>query len=97
MTGTGKKRQRQPYGNVVRRAPWLAIGWLTLLLAAPVVADLVTPPVPPEPAVVPLTLAGLVDLVVRTMIERGVVWILFGSAAVVGVPWAIAGLADPSP
>jgi hypothetical protein len=66
---------------------------LSALIAAPAFADLISPPPPPEPSVVPLTPSGLFHLAMRTMLEKGVAWILLGATAIVGAPWAIAGMA----
>lgn len=75
----------------LRSIAWMATA-LVLAAAGPAIAnvDLVNPLCDgPEP----LTVAAVVDLVLSTMIQRGLSILLLGAAIVVGLPWLIAGAA----
>lgn len=61
-------------------------------LAAPSTADLVCPLCePPRPT--PLSVAGVVDLVLSRLIEKGIAVLFIGAMAIVGFPWFVAASA----
>ena len=82
------------------RSRGLALSALVLLLAfgwaaAPSIfavanADLVCP-LCDEPAPTVSSVSGLINLIVWTMLQEGVSFVLMGAVAIVGLPWLIAG------
>lgn len=77
----------------MRRARyWIPIA--VAALAAPTAADanLVCPGGSAEPAVT-LAVAQVVDLVVSTVLQKGVAVLLVSATAVVSLPWLVAGVA----
>lgn len=61
-------------------------------LAAPSSADLIGP-LCDAPGPTPLSVAGLVDLALSTLIEKGIALLFIGGMAIVGLPWLVAAFA----
>ncbi len=82
-----------------RRATFIPVGIVWILLAAassfaePALfqADLICPDCPSSSAT--LTTTEVAYLVVSTIVERGVSFLLIGATAAVGLPWLVAGIA----
>ncbi len=72
---------------------WIPVVLLALVaLATPIQADLVCPLCDVEP-VVTLGVAELIELVLSTVMYKGVAVLLLGATAVVSLPWVVAGVA----
>ena len=80
-----------------RNAPLLIGASLLVLVpafatAAPSFADYICP-LCETPGFIPLNVAGLVDLVLSTLPEKGAAVLLVGTTAIVGLSWLVAGVA----
>jgi hypothetical protein len=62
-------------------------------LPAIAMADLVRPVCPGEVQTIPLSASVMIDLMLGPLLHHGVLLLLLGSLAMVGLPWTIAGLA----
>jgi hypothetical protein len=74
---------------------WLPITVVALaVFTAPslVQADLVCPGCPAEPVVI-LGVADVVELILTTVLRKGVGVLLLGATAIVSLPWLVAGVA----
>jgi hypothetical protein len=63
-----------------------------IALAAPSSADVIGP-LCDAPGPVPLSVGGLVDLVLSTLVGKGIAVLFMGAIAIVGLPWLIAASA----
>ena len=65
-----------------------------LVFPALAASDLVRPPCDPAPAAAaPLTTATVFELMLDTVVERGISLLFLGALAVVVAPWVVAGFA----
>jgi hypothetical protein len=73
---------------------WRAVLFVAIVaLPAMAMADLVRPLCPGEVQTIPLSADVMVDLMLGPLVHHGVLLLLLGSFAMVGLPWTIAGLA----
>lgn len=83
------------------RAVWVGAALFTWILmasslvaaqpSAPPFADLVCPGCPQEAAL--LTTTEVIRLMITTVFERGLSFLVVGATAAVGIPWIVAGIA----